>query len=462
MDFVDVDTRTDTPLYIDPYAISIRNDPWSVECHSHIIDYFQIVIDAIRRNEDAKAQELLSYLHEPQETHFGVSIDGLKGRGIGGLQSLEIFRALKGSRAVQTGFLKDLEDCALMIEGVDRDKVSDIATNIIRRQLIEYTQDQCRLLGIPMTTKPSGFFWDMHDHVWKNEILEVPLCAGSPILFVPKSIVRVSLILNYGEYYAKDIMEHLQAYHLNAGTALVQTLKNGTQRVTKKSLESVLPRSKENVYRYSRDNPEVLTGYKDRKASTVREIENEVIKELQGEALDTSTLQQMITRLSAIQPGNAEAGIYHNLILGAFEAIFYPHLMYPKKEHEIHEGRKRIDFTFMNRAISGFFYDLVRHEIPSIMIICECKNYSSDPANEPLDQLSGRFGVNRGKFGMLICRHIEDKELFAQRCRDTVLDGRGYIIGLDDEDIIKLLEARMSNPIEIDRIMSEKLRDILS
>ena len=87
---------------------------------------------------------------------------------------------------------------------------------------------------------------------------------------------------------------------------------------------------------------------------------------------------------------------------------------------------------------------------------------ASDPANEPLDQLSGRFGVNRGKFGILICRLIEDKDLFAQRCRDTVHDGRGHIIGLDDEDIIELLEARMTNLSDIDRILSEKLRDIIS
>ncbi len=462
LDFVDVDTKDDTPLYIDPYAISIRNDPWAAECHSHIVDYFQRVVDFIRADEDQKAQELLGYLHEPQETHLGVSTDGLEGRGIGGLQSMEMFRALKGSRAVQTGFLRDLEDCALMIEGIDRDKISDISTNIIRRQLIEYTQDQCRLLNIPLVQKPSGFFWDMHDHLWKNEMLEIPLCLARPLLLVPKSIVRTNLILNYQEYYNKDILEHLQAYHLRASTSLVQTLKNGTQRVTKKSIKKTFAASKQNVYRYSHDNPDVLQSYKNRKASTNSDIDNETIKELQGEELKLSSIQKIIDELEQIPSGGDDATRYHNTILGAFEAIFYPHLMYPKKEHEIHDGRKRIDFTFMNKARTGFFSDLVQHEISSILIICECKNYSSDPGNEEIDQLSGRFGVNRGKFGILICRQIDNKVRFVQRCRDTVHDGRGHIIALDDTDIINLLRARMGNVSDIDRILSEKLREIIS
>ncbi len=461
IDFVDVDTRNDTPLYIDPYAISVRNDPWAIECHNHIVDFFQIVVDCIRNNEDDKAKELLSFLHEPQETHFGVSIAGSNGRGVGGLQSIEIFEALKGSRAVQTGFLKDLEDCALMIEGIDRDKISDIATNIIRRQLIEYTKDQCNLLNIPMASKPSGFFWDMHEHRWKNDRFDMPMCVGSPMTFVPKSIARTNLVLNYQEYFNKDILEHLQSYHLRASTSLVQTLKNGSRRVTKKSIKRGFSQSKENVYSYSREHPEVLSGYKSRKASTFSDIDNETIKELQGETLDVSKIQDIIDRLRAIRPGNEGATKFHEMILGALEAIFYPNLMYPKKEHEIHEGRKRIDITFVNKARSGFFNDLVQHNIPSILIICECKNYSSDPANDELDQLSGRFGVNRGRFGILVCRSIDNKKLFIQRCRDTASDGRGYIITLDDYDVIALLNARMNNAGDIDRILTEKLREIL-
>lgn len=40
LDFVDVSTHADTPVFVDPYAIEIRTDPWSGECSQMIRDFF--------------------------------------------------------------------------------------------------------------------------------------------------------------------------------------------------------------------------------------------------------------------------------------------------------------------------------------------------------------------------------------------------------------------------------------
>jgi hypothetical protein len=53
-----------------------------------------------------------------------------------------------------------------------------------------------------------------------------------------------------------------------------------------------------------------------------------------------------------------------------------------------------------------------------------------------------RFSPRRGNFGLLVCRTIADKNLFAARCRDTADDGRGFIVGLDDADFTALVAAR--------------------
>ena len=47
LDFVDVDTATDNPLYLDPYAIQIRDDEWSSACGDHIRSFFNEVLDAL-------------------------------------------------------------------------------------------------------------------------------------------------------------------------------------------------------------------------------------------------------------------------------------------------------------------------------------------------------------------------------------------------------------------------------
>lgn len=71
----------------------------------------------------------------------------------------------------------------------------------------------------------------------------------------------------------------------------------------------------------------------------------------------------------------------------------------------------------------------------------ECKNYSGEVGNPELDQLAGRFSPTRGQFGILVCRHFDDKELFIARCRDTSMDQRGFIIPLDDDDLSSLVNS---------------------
>jgi len=82
----------------------------------------------------------------------------------------------------------------------------------------------------------------------------------------------------------------------------------------------------------------------------------------------------------------------------------------------------------------------VQPQMRSQFIPVECKNYSKDPANPELDQISGRFSAQRGWFGVLCRRDLENKDLFVSRCRDTAVDGRGVILPLDDTDIIAMLD----------------------
>jgi hypothetical protein len=145
--------------------------------------------------------------------------------------------------------------------------------------------------------------------------------------------------------------------------------------------------------------------------------------------------------LPTIPPGNDDADRYHKFIMGALEFIFWPNLICPVKEQEIHEGRKRIDIVYTNAAQIGFFWRAhTAHNIASRMIMVECKNYSKDPKNPELDQLAGRFGINRGQLGILLYRTVDDYDRLCARCRDTVHDGRGFMLPLGDNQIIDFLQ----------------------
>lgn len=175
LDFVDIDLEGDIPLYVDPYALTTRDDDWSIHCHSLVVSFFQTVLDSVKNNNQKAGIQLLSHLGEPEETHLGVSLDGNKGRGIGAIHAKELFLAFKASKAANTMLMEDLSDFALFIPGIGRDKISDITTNIIRRALISYTQSQCQLHEIALHNVPSGFFWDSERKIWLQEFLELPI-----------------------------------------------------------------------------------------------------------------------------------------------------------------------------------------------------------------------------------------------------------------------------------------------
>jgi len=136
-------------LYVDPRAIRLLPTPWGQECVSLIQAFFRRVLKAIRDGDSAVAIRLLEGLVEPNETHLGLSSGKAQGTGLGPELARQTYESLSTSDAVKTGLLEDLEDTALMVELIDRDRVSDIATNIIRGPLIEYTQSMCHYYGIP-------------------------------------------------------------------------------------------------------------------------------------------------------------------------------------------------------------------------------------------------------------------------------------------------------------------------
>lgn len=437
LDFVDISLSTDNRLFIDPFALAQRPDRWSNECHLALISFFQLVVDDIRAGHEDRARALLLHLREPNETCLGFSARRPKGAGIGNLQAQELFEAFRDSTAVRTGFLSSLEECELMIEGVGRDKISDLTTNIIRGQLVDYTMDQCALFGVPTQQVPLPPCFDANRQAWVARYVSLPVSVGHPILLVPKAIVRSSPAYNYEGYYRHSVLPFLQMEHLDARSALVRALKNGGRRVYKKDLQAAYPCTKDFLYEFSRQHPEVLRGYRGALEHLEKTDRNSEVDPSDQRDI-ASTLAQA---LRAIEPGSARAHEYHSLMIGVVEFLFHPHLLYPKKEQEIHEGRKRIDILMSNGAYEGVFHFIPTvRKFPCAYVPFECKNYVTEVGNPELDQLVGRFGANRGRMGFLCCRHFENRALFIRRCRDTFADGNGLILPMDDETIVRFLE----------------------
>jgi hypothetical protein len=137
----------------------------------------------------------------------------------------------------------------------------------------------------------------------------------------------------------------------------------------------------------------------------------------------------------------------------------------PEVEQEINQGRKRIDLIFDNAAETGFFHRLhTTYDTPSQFIMVECKNYRREMANPELDQMIGRLSPNRGKFGLIVCRSLEDENLFLQRCADSYVAHHGIILPITDASLVDILtrlragENRPEEPVLMQKYRSVALR----
>jgi hypothetical protein len=463
IDFVDIDLNGDLPLFIDPYFLGQRTDAWSYSASRTIRNFFEHFILLIRSGKEDAAYELFSHLHEPNETRLGLSRKKPKGRGVGSGDSRRIYDSLRQSKAVQTGIVEHLEDCRLFIAGIDKDKTSDITTNIIRGHLLEYTQIQCRNHGIPLTQGPSGFMWSAARRQWENAFCDILVVDGEKLLLVPKAVVTYSLAYSAGRYHQHFILNFLQHEHLRLGTVLVQKKhrKDGSVRhfVTKKSLtESVAPLTKEFIAGFTESHPDVFKAFRGESVSQQTSLENQ---ELTDRSI-SDVAEHLLHELQQIKPGNTDSTRYEKTIAAILELLFYPHLIAPELQVKIHQGRKRIDIVYDNAAIGGFFLLLHSvHKIPCQFVFVECKNYTGDPKNPELDQLEGRFAPNRGRFGILVCRTISDLSEFMLRCGDTYKDDRGLIIPLVDSDLIKILGAiKNDDDSELNQLLGSRFRQL--
>lgn len=446
LDFVDIELETDIAVFLDPTAIKALNTDWGEDLAALLKSFFETVMNHIHAGQDQKAQGLLESLRERNEFHLGFSQGKSRGHAFGAKSAKTVWGALSSSNAALTGLLKDLEDTCLFIDGIGPDMISDAVCNILRGPLIEYTQDMCTFYDIPLVDNvDSGPIWNSDLERWDQALVPLPMANGEPFILVPKSLARYSLTYSFDSYYRYFLLPRLQIEEAQMNSALVHIIKStGERKVYKKDLELKYGKSKLVAVENTEARPDMLDKYRAEKTrQPLRPLENLDFSQVLGVKMpDWKALER---ELRGLNVGANDAHKYEELIKKIFTALFYPSLSKPKRESPLHEGRKRIDIRYTNEAYDGFFSWLYKsYTCPYIFV--ECKNYGKEVGNPEIDQLSGRFSKSRGQVGILVCRSIKDRQTLIKRCKDTANDDRGYIIAIDDDDIIQLLEEKRINP----------------
>lgn len=459
LEFLDIYANQDIQLFLDPYGISSMRSKWSQDCELYITGFFQYLIDSIKGADRRAIKTLLNAMHEVDEVSLGYSTSRPSGRGVGAVQAQEILKAFESSQAAKSGDIKDIADCALMIPGIDRDKISDITANILKKPLIEYTQQMCKKYKIPMMRVPINNVFDYKSLNFTSFYTELPVINNMPKILLPISSVRRQPQLRKDKYYRNFVLEFLRAEHQHAGDPLAEILRNGKVVVRIADLKKKFPMSVDYLYKFSKQYPQILEKYKSELRRTAGKEETPVLQPNRK----VLSVEERKSILRNIKVGTKEASNFHKLSFDNLIQIFGARLSNPNSEVKINDGRKRIDIVFNNVDSSGFFMKLNQlHHIVCPKILIECKNYGKEIGNPEIDQLQGRFNKRRGMFGLLLCREIENKAKMIQRCKDIMNDEKGFIIVLEDKDINDLLDLRaQKDDKSIDNFFARKLDELI-
>lgn len=471
LEFIDVDVERDTALFIDPAAIAALNSPWGASCTSAVQTFFQSVLDRIVAGDEAGAKHLMGYLGEENATHLGYSSTS-HGSGVGVGLAERFYDDLASSPAVASGLITDIEDTALLVEGVREDRISDVVTNIIRKELADFTWMSSQYHGIPVEVGVAlEPYWDSASCRWMSSTFDLPVTDHGPLLLVPKSIVRRSLFINPGRYYRHYVLEYFKARELaDPHSPLAYTIKRGTRKVNKKDVEAKYRaeyggdgrniEKRVNVAGTALD-PSLLGKYKDDAANDPPTPlgHGEIARRTGTPSPD---LDALLAAVLAISVGHAGSDAYERAVEALLTALFYPHLANPVRQQKIHDGRKRIDISYVNTGDVDTFFGWLSRSIPSANVVVECKNYARPIANPEFDQIAGRFSPSRGKYGLLVYRSFEDFDHMMASCRDAAHDDRGVITPLSDDDLGALVdEAKDGSCVRFGGLLHERYKAII-
>lgn len=265
-DWFNPELKWDTKLFLDAILVFKNELDEFQEAKEKIKIFFD---EAFRRVALAKgidnfkrrkfALEMLQF-REPFEVCLGYTNFGQRGSGIGSSFAIKIFHAIVDF--IDWG-LDNLEEYIgsfeLFAEGVGPDRLSDMLSNILKEDLIKYTQKICKEKNIP--TKRFLIQNTEFDKKlgWIHKKINLPKnpLNDQPVILVPKDFLRTTRDTD------SDFMEYIT--HLDNELLRKQATRLITKNINKEKLRELAKENKdlfkELVKSYVRDMEKERSSY---------------------------------------------------------------------------------------------------------------------------------------------------------------------------------------------------------
>lgn len=311
----------------------------------------------------------------------------------------------------------------MLVNHIAKDRISDIACNLISSFLIDYTIQRCEENKIPMEQTTIDSVYDVKSHVLKTETIFLPVNPNTkqPILFVPKRWLRYSTWIGMDDYFSKYYSENV-----DKGAFFKDRIK---------------------VVDFNRKNFDFVGKYIDFKERSYVDCHNDPLF-MQLPLTSAKRKMHEIIKLSTGKTGNADKK-YEDYVVQLLASLLYPHLDFAQGQCRTDSGVQIRDLIFYNNQSIPFFKDIYDN-YHSKQIVFELKNVEA-LNRDHVNQLNRYLNDNLGKFGVFVTRNKPPRNI-QKHLIDIWSGQRKCIIVLDDTDLqlmTDIFENKQRLPYEV-------------
>jgi hypothetical protein len=424
LDFAIPFLEEDIPLFVDPFLLWKSPSQQDQALHTSLINSFNSLNYLLKKGNTEQAINNLVLASECNEVGLGLS-KRRKGTHINREKAFEILSLFAGiSEYSQFGFAH-FEEIQLYVEGIAKDRISDITCNFLKSFLIDFTVEQCHLVGLPIEKTSIPLLYDYRKNSFiANAEVELPVNPDTkaPLIFVPKRWMRFNPWINFEEYFRN--------YCPND-----------------ESINPTAPNSRVRILMYNRENFGVVKQYVEAKIRTTDDCKNDPLFK-QIPVLSAKRKFSTIKKLTTGKTNNADKE-YEDNMCQLLASLLYPHLDFAQEQSRTDSGVLIRDLIFYNNKSVDFLNEIYQ-DYGNRQLVMELKNVAK-VEREHIYQLNRYLNTGLGNFGVIVTRNPLPRAMF-QNTIDLWSGQRKCIIALTDQDIeimVNVFETRQRSPIEI-------------
>lgn len=414
----------DIPLYVDPFLLWRSPSQVDQALHTSLINAFNHLGHLYARDDESRAVSFLIAASECDEVGLGSS--GVRqGKRIGEAKAREVLNLFRSIPQYERSGFRHFEEIQFFVDGISKDRISDICCSFLKSFLIDFTIDQCHKIGIPLGSATVSHVYDYRKNSFaavRGVQLPVNPRDGKPILLVPKRWLRFVPWLNYDDYFEKYCPQ--------------DEISHNPEQLTRV-----------NVLNYNREHFAVIDKYIQIKERTFEDCHNDPL----FSQIPVTSAKRKLASLRKLPTGKGDSADkkYEQLLNQLLPSLLYPKLDFAQEQPRTDSGVSIRDLLFYNTASTPFLRDMYA-TYGSRQITLEMKNVAVIERPH-VDQLNRYLADEMGRFGMFVTRN-ELRKPEQTRVIDLWSGQRKAILTLADADIaqmVELFESKQRDPLDV-------------